>query len=137
VTERLAEQLRTLLGRTYIRYGIASVVALGSDVGLFLTFLGLGLDPAPAAALGYVAGILVHWLISSRLVFAEGVAERGPERSRQKALFIGSAVIGLAITTAIVALGAIFTLPPMLAKLVAIAVSFQVTYVLRKVIVFA
>ena len=126
-----------LLGRTYIRYGLASVLALGSDMGLFLLFLRAGFSPAPASALGYSFGILVHWLISSRLVFAQGAAPRGPERTRQKGLFVGSALVGLAITTTIVALGSQLGLMPMIAKLVAIAVSFQATYMLRKAIVFA
>ncbi|MGF7169945.1 putative flippase GtrA [Sphingobium xanthum] len=126
-----------LLRQRYVRYGIASAVALGSDMGLFLLFMSAGLDPAPASALGYSVGILVHWLISSRLVFAEGAAPKGPERTRQKALFVGSAIIGLAITTGIVALGSFLGLVPVASKLIAIAVSFQTTYILRKTIVFA
>lgn len=129
--------IRTLLGRTFIRYGLASVIALGSDVGLFLAFLHAGFTPAAASALGYGFGILVHWLISSRLVFAEGAAPRGPDRTRQKGLFIGSALVGLALTTGIVALGSIIGLLPLVAKLIAVVVSFQTTYLLRKAIVFA
>jgi putative flippase GtrA len=126
-----------LLLPRYIRYGIASAVALGSDLGLFLLFLNAGLGPTPASALGYSVGILVHWLISSRLVFAEGAAPRGPERTRQKGLFVGSALVGLAITTVIVAFGSLIGLMPIAAKLIAIAASFQATYLLRKTIVFA
>ena len=129
--------VRTLTLPRYIRYGIASAVALGSDFGLFLLFLNAGLTPTPASALGYSVGILVHWLISSRLVFAEGAAPRGPERTRQKGLFVGSALIGLAITTTIVAFGGFMGAMPVMAKLFAIAVSFQTTYLLRKTIVFA
>jgi len=121
----------------YLRYGVASVIALGCDVGLFLMFLMTGLFPAAASALGYGFGILVHWLISSRLVFPEAAAPQGPERTRQKSLFVGSALVGLALTTGIVALGSLIGLLPIAAKLIAIAVSFQVTYVLRKAIVFA
>ena len=134
---RLVPMLGDLLRQRYIRYGVASVVALGSDVGLFLLFMRTGLDPAPASALGYSVGILVHWLISSRLVFAEGTAPKGPERTRQKGLFVGSALVGLAITTGIVALGGFRGLMPIASKLIAIAVSFQTTYILRKTIVFA
>jgi putative flippase GtrA len=134
---RMRPLVGALLGRTWVRYGIASVVALGSDIGLFLLFLGLGFAPAPASALGYSAGILVHWLISSRLVFAAGAAPRGPERTRQKGLFVGSALVGLAMTTGIVAVGSQLGLLPVAAKLAAIAVSFQTTYLLRKAVVFA
>lgn len=121
----------------WINYLLASALALGSDAGLFLLLLDAGLAPVPASATGYCAGILVHWLISSRLVFADGAAARGTgERHRQKLLFVGSAVVGLAVTTAIVGGGSALGVDPRLAKLVAIIVSFQTTYLLRRHIVF-
>jgi len=129
--------LAPLLRQTYIRYGLASIVALGTDVGLFMLFLRAGFGPAAASALGYGTGILVHWLISSRLVFAKGAAPRGAERTRQKGLFVGSALVGLAATTAIVALGSRLCMMPIIAKAIAIVVSFQITYMLRKTVVFA
>lgn len=123
--------------RKYVRYGLASVVALGGDVALFLILLAVGFSAALSASFGYVVGIVIHWLISSRLVFAEGAARSSSARKRQKALFLGSALIGLALTTAIVAFGRMAGLMPPVAKAIAIGVSFQVTYLLRKLIVFA
>lgn len=121
----------------WLNYLLASALALGSDAGLFLLLLDAGLAPVPASATGYCAGILVHWLISSRLVFSDGAAARGTgERHRQKLLFVGSAVVGLAVTTAIVGGGSALGLDPRLAKLAAILVSFQTTYLLRRHIVF-
>ena len=121
----------------WLNYLLASGLALGSDAGLFLLLLDGGLSPVAASAVGYCAGILVHWLISSRLVFADGTAARGTgERHRQKLLFVGSAFIGLAVTTAIVGSGSALGLDPRLAKLAAIVVSFQTTYLLRRHIVF-
>lgn len=121
----------------WLNYLLASVLALGSDAGLFLLLLDSGLSPMAASAVGYCAGILVHWLVSSRLVFADGAAARGTgERHRQKLLFVGSALIGLALTTAIVGTGSALGLDPRLAKLAAIVVSFQTTYLLRRHIVF-
>ncbi len=121
----------------WLNYLLASGLALGSDAGLFLLLLDAGLSPISASAVGYCAGILVHWLVSSRLVFADGAAARGTgERHRQKLLFVGSALIGLAVTTAIVGTATAFGLDPRLAKLAAIVVSFQTTYLLRRHIVF-
>lgn len=121
----------------WLNYLLASALALGSDAALFLLLLDAGLAPVPASATGYGAGILVHWLISSRLVFADGAAARGTgERHRQKWLFVGSAIVGLAVTTAIVGGGSALGLDPRLAKLGAIVVSFQTTYLLRRHIVF-
>jgi putative flippase GtrA len=118
------------------RYLGASVVALGFDMGGFLLLLAAGAPAAPAAALSYSLGIVVHWLISSRAVFAAGVASRGPARTRQKALFVASALVGLALTAGVVGLGSALRLDPRLAKIAAVAVSFTATWLLRARLVF-
>ena len=48
----------------------------------------------------------------------------------------GSALVGLGVTTAIVGGGSALGIDPRLAKLAAIVVSFQTTYLLRRHIVF-
>ncbi|MEQ1689130.1 MAG: GtrA family protein, partial [Sphingopyxis sp.] len=64
-------------------------------------------------------------------------ASRGSsERTRQKALFVGSALVGLTLTTAIVGGGSALGLDARLAKLVAILVSFPTIYILRRHFVF-
>lgn len=120
----------------YLRYIAASVVALGVDIMLFLMLQVTGMPVALLSALSYSAGILVHWLISSRLVFAGDLRAVGLDRARQQALFLLSAFAGLLITVAIVSLAVQFGLDARLAKLVAIAASFQATYLLRSKIVF-
>ena len=119
-----------------VRYLGASVIALGCDMASFLALLELGLAPGPAAAAGYGLGILVHWLVSSRKVFGDSVARHGAARTRQKELFVVSALIGLAVTTLIVGAGSMLGLDPRLAKLVAVGASFTVTWLLRDVVVF-
>jgi putative flippase GtrA len=128
--------LRRAADIVFLRYIAASALALGVDMGTFLALLSLGIPAAAAAALGYGLGIVAHWLASSRAVFTAGVAEHGPERSRQKALFVGSALAGLALTTAIVGGGTALGLDPRLAKLAAIGVSFILTWLLRERVVF-
>ena len=120
----------------YVRYIGASAIALAVDMALFLAAISLGVASALAAALGYLSGIVAHWLISSRVVFGHRVAERGGARRQQQALFLGSALIGLGLTTAIVGIGDGLGLGPRIAKLIAIGVSFQVTYLLRQRVVF-
>jgi putative flippase GtrA len=122
---------------TYLRYLAASVVALGVDVSMFLALQASGMPIALLSALSYSAGILMHWLISSRLVFAGELRDVGIDRARQQALFLLSAFAGLLITVAIVSLAVQFGLDARLAKLIAVAASFQVTYLLRAKIVFA
>lgn len=128
--------LRRMIDTVLLRYLAASALALGVDIGSFLGLLRLGVAPAAAAALGYTLGIVAHWLLSSRAVFSEAVAARGAQRTWQKALFVGSALFGLALTTAIVGTGDMLGGDPRLAKLMAIAVSFTATWLLREKIVF-
>ena len=54
----------------YVRYIAASGAALAVDIALFLAAMSLGMQSALAAAVGYLAGVVVHWLISSRAVFS-------------------------------------------------------------------
>lgn len=126
-----------MFDRLYRRYIAASAVALGVDFAVFLGALSLGVVPAPAAATGYIAGVICHWLISSRAVFIGRVAESRVTRWQQQALFLGSALVGLAITTAVVGLASWFGVHPLVAKIIATGVSFQVTYLLRRKVVFA
>ncbi len=121
----------------YLRYIVASAGALGLDMALFVAALTLGASPVIAAAAGYGAGIGAHWLLSSRAVFTGRLAEKGKARRQQQALFLASALVGLAITMAIVGIGSLLGADPRLAKLAAIAVSFQTTYILRRKVVFA
>jgi putative flippase GtrA len=118
------------------RYLAASIGALAVDVGAFLGLMAIGMAAGPASAAGYSLGIAGHWLLSSRAVFSDTVAARGRGRTVQKTLFVISALAGLALTTAIVTLGERAGFDPRAAKLVAIAASFTLTYVLRARVVF-
>jgi putative flippase GtrA len=133
----IAAPLMPMLRHIYIRYIATSAGALGVDMALFMALLTGGIAPWLASSIGYSAGIIVHWLLSSRAVFTQARSSKGGERQRQKALFVASALVGLTLTTAIVGLGHALGLDARLAKIVAIAVSFQATYLLRKRIVFA
>ncbi|WP_336985385.1 GtrA family protein [Altererythrobacter aquiaggeris] len=119
-----------------LRYLLASVGALAVDLGFFLVLLAAGTGAAAASAVAYCTGILTHWMLSSRAVFTGSVAERGPRRTKQKALFVISALVGLALTTSIVGLADYLTFDPRGAKLLAIVISFTVTWLLRSRVVF-
>jgi putative flippase GtrA len=135
-----ATPLARALGRfadiRLIRYLLASIGALAVDIGCFLALLALGLWPVSAGAAGYGMGILAHWLLSSRAVFADQVATGGMARTRQKAMFVGSALLGLVITTLLVWSGERAGIDPRLAKGLAIVVSFSATWLLRSRLIF-
>ena len=125
-----------LLDLRLVRYLLASAVALGADLGSFLAMYALGVFVPAAYAASYSLGILVHWLISSRMVFADAVAERGIARTRQKALFVISALMGLALTTAIGSFSVYAGVHPIMGKMIAVVASFALTWLLRSRIVF-
>lgn len=121
---------------TLLRYLLASVGALAVDIGSFLALMALGMVPVIASAAGYSLGIVAHWLLSSRAVFTDTVASERGARNRQKALFVGSALLGLALTTLIVGAGTALGLDSRLSKIAAVGASFTATWLLRKRIVF-
>ena len=100
----LANVINRLRDIRFVRYVLASVGALAVDFGSFLALMAFGLAAAPASAIGYSLGIVAHWLMSSRAVFQDRVAQNGATRTQQKALFVISALVGLALTTAVQAL---------------------------------
>ena len=128
--------LHRLSDLTILRYLLASVGARAVDMGSFLGLMALGLAATPASAAGYTLGILAHWLLSSRAVFTGRVAQSGIARTRQKVLFVVSALAGLALTTGIVAAAQALSIDPRAGKLVAIVLSFALTWWLRNVVVF-
>lgn len=132
----MTELVTRLRDIRFLRYLIASAGALAVDMGSFLALLALGTWPTAASAASYSLGILAHWLLSSRTVFADTVAARGAGRNRQKALFVISALAGLVLTTAVVGLGDLAGIDPRFAKLAAIAASFLLTWGLRVRVVF-
>jgi putative flippase GtrA len=128
--------LRQVLGRLMLaRYLLASIVALCADTALFLALSHRLLPPAPAACAGYVFGIAVHWLLSVRFVFTGGVAARAS--AAQPLQFLLSALLGLGVTTGVVALATGAGAPALPAKLAAVAISFTLVYLVRKHVVFA
>ncbi|WP_435419026.1 GtrA family protein [Parerythrobacter aurantius] len=139
-TQRQGTVMLALLTRikdiVLVRYLLASVGALAIDLGSFMALLSLGVAAVIASAAGYALGILAHWLLSSRKVFSDRVAGRGAERTKQKALFVVSALAGLALTTAIVGAGDLAGMDPRIAKLFAVAASFTLTWILRSRVVF-
>ena len=120
----------------FLRYLGASIGALAVDAGVMFALIGGGVMAPLATALGYSLGIAVHWLLSSRLVFREGVAATGRARTAQKASFVVSAVAGLVLTTLIVSAAQMAGLDLRIAKIAAIGASFVLTYALRAHVVF-
>lgn len=106
------------------------------DLGAFLLLYAAGVFSGLAAVIGYALGTLVHWLISSRAVFPDRLADPGLQRGGQQAAFVLSAVLGLGLTAAIVTGADTAGFDPRLAKVVAMGMSFLTVWLVRVTIVF-
>lgn len=134
--KQLVDRLKDVQAIVFSKYLIVSVIALAADMGLFFQLIAMKATPAAASAIAYLVGIVVHWLLSSRMVFTGRVFRTKGARAAQQAQFVMSALVGLAITTGIVVVGSYLGLDPRLAKLVAVGVSFLTVWHLRNRYVF-
>lgn len=117
------------------RYLLASIVSLAFDVALFMVLVTLMMEASIASILGYSAGIVVHWLISSSFVFP-GKKRGGAALQFQRLGFVATALLGLAITFGIVKWMTALGFVPLAAKGAAIFVSFFAVYLTRRFGVF-
>jgi putative flippase GtrA len=129
----LAERVLALVAS---RYMVVSFLALCTDMSAFFVALALGWGAVVASIAGYCAGIQLHWLLSSRWVFAGRLREKGGQRLGQQSMFVASALLGLALTTIVVAASQAAGMHPAIGKGIAIAASFCLTYLLRSAVVF-
>ena len=116
------------------RYLIASAAALACDVAVYALLLRSGLAAAAAGTIGYGVGLLVHYSLSAAWVFPDRGGRRRTVPTFAK--FAATGVLGLAMTTTIIAVlaglcGAIA------AKMMAVGVSYVAVFVLRRLYVFA
>lgn len=112
-----------------------SVVALGCDVAVYSSNVMGHMNHTLAAALGYISGLLVHFLLSRRLVF--GSLAVGKEGALEALGFLASGLAGLAITALTVWLiSGVLGLGSVVAKIAAVGASFFGVYLLRSKIVF-
>ena len=84
----MALLLARIGGFRFLRYALASGGALVVDIVCFTALLALEIPGMLAATIGYAAGILVHWFLSSRQVFTGTVAPaQSLRRSRRPRRF--------------------------------------------------
>ena len=118
------------------RYAVVSGLALALDLAVFMLLNRLLALPTLAGVIGYACGIVLHYHLSRRFVFAN--AGSGKSARRLFGEFFASGLIGLVVTAAVIACatGAL-GIGPLPAKLIAIAASFLGVFVIRRTVVFA
>ena len=124
-------------GAQLARYVLISGLAFALDLTVFLQLMPLGVSPVWASVAGYLCGTQLHWLMSTRLVFAAGVRQDAAARRRQQVLFFASAAVGVTCNAGIVAASEALMVPLLIGKLAAIGASFVLVLVVRATIIFA
>ncbi len=121
---------RTTAGQAS-RYLLTGGTAALVDIGGFALGLHAGLPLIPAATLSFLVAALVNYLLSSRFVF------RQARTLRAYLLFVAVATLGLVLNVTLTTLIAAHTpLLPVVAKVVAIGISFVFNFALNALVVF-
>jgi putative flippase GtrA len=117
-----------------IRYGLASGVALGFDMGTLIALTHIGMPYLPAAALGFTVGAMVAYLLSIRFVFSTHLIHN---RALEFGTFLVLGIAGLLVTTLVmrIAVGS-FGTNLIAAKCVAACGTFGTNFALRRQVLF-
>ncbi len=118
------------------RYAVVSALALGVDFVSYIIFVDAALKPSLAGMLGYILGMVVHYVLSSRFVFdTRGSAKT---ESRRFVEFAFSGLVGITLTALVIAIATdALALSPFVAKLIAASLSFAAVFAIRRAFVFA
>jgi putative flippase GtrA len=117
------------------RYAVVSALALVLDFSVFLALNGTIGHATLSGVIGYGAGIVLHFVLSRRFVFH---ARTEKAAHRLFAEFIGSGLVGLAVTAGVIALATgVLGFSPITAKVLAAGASFIGVFLIRRTVVFA
>jgi putative flippase GtrA len=122
------------LRRKAATFALIGVVNTGVDYGIFaFCYLYVGLHPIAANAVAWIIANTGSYVMNSFITFA---AESGRVlRMRDYLGFVGSGLAGFIANTATVVIGSYFV-PVLVAKAIAIGVSFVVNFSLSHFVVF-
>ncbi len=133
----MLERITTIL-KQMMRVGAASFVALCVDVSIYTMLLGYFHFAAPAAFLGHVSGIVVHFAVSSRFFLRPEMAgiQGAARQFAALAKFFMAGGCGLLVTTLVIYLSVDrFGLHPYAGKALAIGLSFLTVFSALKLFV--
>jgi putative flippase GtrA len=117
-------------------YIVVSALALAIDLAMFQSLVGAGLRPKLAGITGYLTGLALHYILSSRFVF--DISSSTKSATQRRIEFLLSGLIGVLLTWGIIWVATeALLLHPIIAKGGAVGVSFVVVFLIRRHIVFA
>lgn len=133
----LAEPYRDELIQ-FVSYFLVSGCALGVDMTIYWLALKVAPYAFVAAGFGYVFGVFTHYLLSSRIVFADRFDKRGVRAEAPTLVkFYLAGAVGLVVTACVVGLLAdVLGLHPIIAKVFAAGCSFVSVFTCMRLFVF-
>ncbi len=122
--------------KEFLLYAAVSVVALAIDILiLYVAAVRLVMPGYLAAALAYAAGLVAHYLLSVRYVFA--YRRLASQRRTEVLVYALTGLLGILLSAGIVYLGGLLGQSLAVSKLAAIVVSFVAIFVTRKATLFS
>jgi putative flippase GtrA len=135
MTAPVSKALRFAALGEFLRYLLCSLLALGSDAGLYKLGMMLGLTYPVAACIGFLVGLAVAYGLSVRWAFK--VRAIGNAQA-EFLIFAGVGVAGLLLTEALLWLQVSeFSIGAMTAKIGAAGVVFLFNFGARKALLFS
>lgn len=117
------------------RYSAASALALALDFSTYLLLTAGDMKPVLAGVIGYGAGLALHFILSSRFVFA--AANSGKTQARLLGEFALSGLAGIEVTAIVMTVATEAAgLSGLAAKVLAAGTSFVLVYWLRCTFIF-
>jgi putative flippase GtrA len=140
IPETVRNQLEPRRGdlAQFAGYAVVSGAALVMDFAVYSALLTVAKFAFVAAVGGYVSGVGLHYLLSSRLIFASRFDKRGiVAEAPAIAKFFAAGASGLLVTVLIVGLLAdLGGVHPLIAKVIASGFSFVVVFLSLRLFVF-
>lgn len=121
----------------FVRYAMTSGVALAIDLSTFFFLLRvLDVNPYAAAAIGFLSGLVIAYLLSTKWVF--NYRRMAQQSGKEFSVFVGIGLGGLLITQGVLWVGIEkLSLSAEASKIAAVGISFAFNYIMRKVILFS
>jgi putative flippase GtrA len=129
-TRSRADRIRRLL-----RYTGVNLASLALDYAVFLSMMAALDLPVIASTVAYAVAFTLNYRLSRLFVFGSDGAHKGERRLFTE--FMATGLLGIVLTATVTAAGVyLLDLAPIVAKTLAVLVSFVVLYLVRSRLVF-
>jgi len=128
---------RSLAGRIrrLLRYTGVNLVSLALDYAVFLSMMAAFELPVIASTIAYAVAFTLNYKLSRLFVFGSDGSHKGERRLFTE--FMATGLLGIVLTATVTGAGVyLLDLAPIVAKTVAVLVSFVVLYLVRSRLVF-